>query len=283
MDNKIGVVDVGGGYRGIYAAGVLDHCLDNDIHFDVCIGVSAGSANLASYMAGQARRNRRFYADYGLRPEYMSLRNYLKKRNLLDLDYIYGTLSNSDGESPLDYAAMLRNPAEYLAVTTEAETGHVRYFSKYEMQQDDYRPLCASSCIPTVCRAYHIDGIPYYDGALADPIPIEKAFAMGCEKVVLLLTLPEDTIRTDKTDRKLAAGIRKRYPIAAAQLARRAAVYNECVAKAQEYAAQGKLLIVAPRTTCGVGTLCRDAQAMLDFYQNGYRDGERIAAFLQKS
>lgn len=50
---KIGIVDVGGGLRGIYAAGVLDYCMDQGIRFDVGIGVSAGSANLASYTAGQ--------------------------------------------------------------------------------------------------------------------------------------------------------------------------------------------------------------------------------------
>ena len=49
---KIGVVDVGGGLRGIYAAGVLDYCMDQGVHFDLGIGVSAGSANLASYAAG---------------------------------------------------------------------------------------------------------------------------------------------------------------------------------------------------------------------------------------
>ena len=50
---KIGVVDVGGGFRGVYAAGVMDYCMDHHIQFDVGIGVSAGSANLISYAAGQ--------------------------------------------------------------------------------------------------------------------------------------------------------------------------------------------------------------------------------------
>ena len=49
---KIGVVDVGGGLRGIYAVGVLDYCMEHGIRFDLGIGVSAGSANLASYAAG---------------------------------------------------------------------------------------------------------------------------------------------------------------------------------------------------------------------------------------
>lgn len=53
---KKGVVDVGGGLRGIHAAGVFDYCLDTGIQFDYCIGVSAGSANVASYLAGQKGR-----------------------------------------------------------------------------------------------------------------------------------------------------------------------------------------------------------------------------------
>ena len=123
MSQKIGVVDVGGGYRGIYAAGVLDYCLDHGIHFDLGIGVSAGSANIASYTAGQARRNRQFYSEFGLRKEYASAGNFFRKRSFLDLDYVYGTLSNSDGESPLDYEAIMRNPAEMITVATKAETG----------------------------------------------------------------------------------------------------------------------------------------------------------------
>lgn len=47
---KYGVIDVGGGLRGIYGAGVLDRCLEEDLRFDLCIGVSAGSANMASYL-----------------------------------------------------------------------------------------------------------------------------------------------------------------------------------------------------------------------------------------
>lgn len=31
---KIGVVDVDGGFRGIYAVGILDYCLDKKIKFD---------------------------------------------------------------------------------------------------------------------------------------------------------------------------------------------------------------------------------------------------------
>ena len=48
---KLGVIDVGGGLRGIYAVGIFDYCMDKGIAFDLGIGISAGSANLASYAA----------------------------------------------------------------------------------------------------------------------------------------------------------------------------------------------------------------------------------------
>ena len=276
---RIGVVDVGGGYRGIYAAGVLDYCLDHGIQFDVGVGVSAGSANLISYAAGQARRNRQFYAEYGLRKEYASLRNFITKRSFLDLDYVYSTLSNSDGENPLDYAAAMANPMRFLAVATEAKTGKPWYFGKEDLSQDNYSVLKASCAIPYICHPYPVRGRQYYDGALADPVPIQKAFSYGCQKVVLLLTLPEDQLRTPKKDEKLARRIRKKYPRSAAKLEQRADQYNRGVKLARKYAAQGKLLIVAPDDTCGVGTICRDGQAMLRLYEKGYADGAKIPVF----
>ena len=138
----------------------------------------------------------------------------------------------------------------------------------------------ASSAIPVVCPAQVIGGVPYYDGALGDPVPVEKAFADGCDRVVLLLTKPEGELRRSDTDEKLAKRLEKRYPAAAEGLRRRAERYNRGVALAQDYARQGRLLIVAPDNTCGVRTLSRDRDALLRLYEKGLRDGEKIPAFL---
>lgn len=278
---KTAVVDVGGGLRGIYAAGVLDRCLDEKIYFDVGVGVSAGSANIASYLAGQKGRNYLFYTEYSARKEYMSLRNFLFKKSYIDMDYVYGVLSNDNGENPLDYAAIIANPAQFIVVTANAETGKVKYFDKNDMSQNNYDVIKASCSIPFLCHPYFIDKAPYYDGALGDPIPIEKAFSMGCDKVVLILTKPRDFRRTPDKDRKLAARIRKKYPLAAVQLEQRAERYNAGVDLAKHYEEQGKLLIVAPDDTCGMDTLTRNPKAMKRFYEKGVQDGENIASFLR--
>ncbi len=279
---RIGVVDVGGGLRGIYAVGVLDYCMDQNIRFDLGIGVSAGSANLSSYCAGQRGRNYQFYTEYAFRKQYMSLGNFIFKKSFVDMDYVYGTLSNSDGENPLDYIAIRDNLMEFYVVATEALTGNVKYFDKADIRQDDYSILKASSAIPFVCKPYGVQGLNYFDGALGDPVPVEKAFQLGCDRVVVILTKPEDEIRNSKRDRKLAARIRKRYPAAAEKLCRRAKLYNESVALAKKYAKQGKVLIVAPDNTCGVDTLKRNKESLRQLYEKGYKDGQKIAKYMQE-
>lgn len=279
---KTGIVDVGGGLRGVYAAGIFDYCLDENIRFDLCIGVSAGSANVTSYIAGQKKRNYPFYTEYPFRKEYMSLRNFLFKKSYLDLDYVYGTLSNADGENPLDYPSIIRSPIDFFAVATEAETGNAKYFDKSDLHQDDYSILKASSAIPFVCHPYEVGGIPYYDGALSDTIPIEKAFACGCDKVVLVLTKPKDILRTTGKDGMFADRIQKKYPLSAGRLRNRADQYNRGVALAKEYEARGKALIIAPDDTCGVDTLTKKRDALQKLYEKGYRDAKAIYAFLDK-
>ena len=61
---KSGLVLEGGAMRGLFTAGVIDAFLENDITFDLAIGVSAGAAfgvNLKSEQKGRVLRyNMRF-------------------------------------------------------------------------------------------------------------------------------------------------------------------------------------------------------------------------------
>ncbi len=278
---KVGVIDVGGGFRGIYATGVLDYCQDNGIEFDVALAISAGSANLASFLSRQRGRNYTFYTKYAFRKEYASLRNFIFKKSYIDMEYVFGTLCKHDGEDPLDYPTLRDNPTEFIVIATDAETGEAVYFDKSDLTQDSYDPLKASSSIPFVNKPYVIDGKPYYDGALGDPVPVAKAFSLGCDLVVLILTKPENKPREQGNDPKIAKRIQKRYPKAAEQLILRAQHYNEGVALAREYAEQGKLLIVSPDDTFGVDTLHKDRDALDKLYAKGLSDGRKIEEFLR--
>lgn len=277
---KTGVIDVGGGLRGIYAAGIFDFCMDNHIKFDLGIGVSAGSANIASYAAGQRGRNYKFYTDYAFRKQYMSFRNFIFKKSYIDMDYVYGTLCRRSGENPLDYNSIISNNMELYVVATEAVTGKTKYFDKTDMKQDDYNILKASCAIPLLCRPYSVNGISYFDGALGDPVPIKKAFSLGCEKVVVILTKPENIKLSNRYEKKLAYLIHSKYPVVSKQLCSKAKRYNESISYAKELSEEGKVLIISPNDTCGVDTLKKTKKSLSRLYSKGYNDAKKILHFL---
>lgn len=280
---KTGVIDVGGGLRGVYAAGVLDTCLEDNVMFDFGIGISAGSANLCSYAAGQAGRNYQFFTEYSMRRAYMGVEPLMSKHSLIDLDYIYSTLSNSDGENPLDFQAMNANSMDLRILATQADTGQGRYFDKGDIHQNDYDVLKASCAIPVVCGPYEVGGIPYFDGALADPVPVAEAIRQGCDRVVLILTKPLIPLGKSRGDEAIARAMQRQYPLAAGQLRQRVKRYNEGVALARQYEARGKAIIIAPDDTCGVDTLTRNPPAMRHLYEKGRQDGKRIKTFLDRA
>lgn len=279
---KIGVIDVGGGTRGSYGAGVFDYCMNNHITFNYGIGVSAGAANLSSLWGGQQGRNYKFYTEYYKRKSYMSFHNLLKTGSYIGLEYIYGDLSDSWGEYPLNYEKMMQYPAPMYIVCTDGLTGQPRYFSKEEMSQDCYDPIKASCCVPVINKPWMIDDTPYYDGGISDPVPLKKAFADGCDKLVLVLTRPKEYRRIPKNDGIFADMLEKTYPGASDAMRTRSYVYNACVDEAEALEKQGKVLIIAPDDIGEMKTLTKDDQAIKNLYVKGYLDAAKISEFVKK-
>ena len=278
----IGIVDVGGGLRGIFGAGVLDYCMEEGIRFDYCIGVSAGSANVTSYAAHQPGRNYHYYIEYSFRKAYMSFENFVKKGSYLDLDYIYSTLYNADGENPLDYPALKASGLPIRIVATSAIKGEAVYFTQDMLKQDSYHVIKASCSLPIVNRPYVIDGVPYYDGGLSDPIPFQKAFQDGCDRVIVILTKPIDFYRDDRLERFLSRFIQKRYPGAAALLSRRNALYREELKQLQQFVQLSKAMIVAPKSIYEMGTLTKDKKILHQLYEDAREAAKAIPAFVDR-
>ena len=275
-----GVIDVGGGNRGAFGAGVLDYCLDHGIVFDYCIGVSAGSANCASYIAGQRGRNLRFYTKYNISREAVSIRNGLRNHSMLNLDYIFRTVSDEDGEDPLNYEAFARSGQICKIVKTDAQTGNPVFFDKQDVRKNDYGVLSASCNLPVVNRAYIFRGREYYDGGLSDPIPVRYAFDDGCDKVVAILTLPKDYFRSSQDDKR-AARLLRAYPKIRERIINRASLYNRELEELLRLEKQGKVLIIAPHAKADMDTLGKNKAVIESLYREGYQSAEKILDFLK--
>ncbi|MGI6737049.1 MAG: patatin-like phospholipase family protein [Anaerovoracaceae bacterium] len=280
--NKIGLIVEGGGMKCAYSAGVLDAFLDHGLQFPYCIGVSAGSANMLSYVAGQRGRARRFYVDHIDRPGYFGVRSLLRRNGgLFGLRYIYGTLSNSDGEDPLDFAAIRANPAEAVVVATDAVTGMPAYFPKARLRQDDYREVMASSAIPMVCRPVRIGRRLFFDGGISDAIPIAHALDNGCDKVVVLLSKPRSYMRPPQKHRALYHRVLHRYPGAVNAIDRRHLMYNDQLHQLYTMERERRAFVFTPSRKLKMDTYAMNKEANQQLYELGVADAERRMEELQ--
>lgn len=283
---KYGLVVEGGGMKCAYSAGILDRFLDEGVTFDYCIGVSAGSANVASYLAGQRGRNLRFYTDHIGEPGYFGAKSYLTTGDLFGLHYIYGTLTNSDGADPLDFPAIVRNPAAYCVVATDARTGKAVYFDKSELVQDDYRHIMASCAMPAVCRPVRIDGVPYYDGGVADAIPVRHAVREGCTRLVVILSKPRGFVKKPEGHRPAYTVLCRRYPQIVRALNRRHRMYRRCQEDLQKLEEKGRALVFAPDDSLKMSTYSMDPGIERQLYDMGVRDFDAMREqlkFFQKN
>jgi len=280
----LGIIDVGGGLRGSYTAGIYDFLLDRGVQpFGYCLGVSAGSANLITYLAGQRGRNLRFYTDYAFRKEYMSLKHMARTGSYIDLDYIYTTLSGPGGEDPVDMDTFRASPARYEAVVTDAVTGEAVYYDRSELEDGCFDVIKASCAVPGACKPYPVKGVPGFDGGVADPVPYKHALDMGCDRLVVLLTRPADYRRPPLGHQRTFARLLRDWPNAYAALLGRAERYNRDVDAVMELEKAGRALLVAPADTAGMSTLKRDRIAVKRLYEMGYAAGPRVLAFAERA
>lgn len=281
---KTGLVVEGGGMKCAYTAAILDGFMDDDITFDYCIGVSAGAACVASFLGRQKDRNRRYFVEHVTDPRYIGVKSFLQTGSLFGLEYIYGDMTASTGKDPLDYPTFASNPAEFRAVATDALTGKPVYFTKKDVAQDDYRVFMATCAIPVASKPIDVKGKLYYDGGVSDSIPIDKAFADGCERLVVILCRPLDTIRSPQKHQALMKLLLHKYPQVAARICDRHNAYNEKLKQLKELEAEGKLIVIAPKEQLPVTTYTKDPKVLQGLYDTGVEEyaqyRERVKNYL---
>ena len=270
----VGIVDVGGGMRCVYSAGVYDCFIDNNIVFPVCVGVSAGSANLISYSCAQRGRTYEFYTKYALRPQFMSMENLRKTGSFIGLDYIYSDLCNTGGEYPLDYEHFVSSGVKLFVGATRACDGEAHFFTNSDIKKDDYNVLKASCCIPAVCKAYKLGSVEYYDGGIASPIPFQKAFDEGCDKVVVVLTKPRENYLVPFGKKVLTNVLLRRTPCMINQIQSLHIRCKKLLEEMDRLEKEGKLLVIEPNECFGVDTLTRNSPNLGALYDEGYEDAK---------
>ena len=279
---KTGLVLEGGGMRGLFTAGVLDCLTDERITFDYCIGVSAGACNAVSFLSGQRGRNKRINLTYALDKRYVSVSNLLKTKSMFGMDFIFRQIP--EVLDPFDYEALEASPTQLIVGVTDAQTGQPFYFDKAAIDHDS-TVLRASSSIPVFSPPVSFRGGVYLDGGTTDPIPVEKALADGCGRVVVVLTRERGYQKPPEGYRGIYKRMLKKYPAMITALDRRHEIYNRTLSRLDVLERSGAALVIAPPEKVTLSRFEKDPVKLEQLYDQGYQEAKRlsgqIAAFLR--
>ena len=273
---KLGMVLEGGAFRTIFSTGVCDAFIKADIYPDYFVGVSAGIAYGVSYLSRQYGRNLDILEKYANDKRYMGVRNLINPRNrsYFGIKFTYDTIPNE--LIPFDYKAFAEYQGVAEGVVTNLETGLAEYHVVAPKDRE-FLILQASCALPLLFPIYDIGGNPCLDGGVADPIPYERAFEVGCDRVIVILTRERSYVRGHEKAEKLVDLTYRKYPKFLDAMHRRAENYNKSRERLLELEREGKVMIFAPHDTTGFSRTERDIAKVHDLWQDGLTQAtERI-------
>lgn len=267
---KLGMVCEGGANRTIFSCGVQDLFLEENLMPDYFIGVSAGIAYGVSYLSGQQGRNLRVMEEYMADKRYMGMRHLLNRREraYYNTKFVFDEIPNK--LIPFDYYAFDQYSGTVEAAVTNIHTGEAEYLEVPRGR--DMRDILVASCsLPVLFQPVKIGGHYYLDGGIADSIPYKHAFEAGCDKLIVVLTRERDYIKTKEKAISFTNRLYKKYPKIVEALNLRAERYNESMKQLKELENAGKVFVIAPETTFGVGRTETDTVKLRRLYDEGYR------------
>ena len=188
LPRRTGVVLEGGGFRGLYTAGVLDVWMEHGVTADGTVGVSAGAAFGYNFKSRQVGRVLRYNTAYAADPRYASLRNWLRTGDLYSRDFAYGEVPLV--LDPVDTETFRSWPMRFTAVATDINTGEAVYHDLEHGDASDIEWIRASASIPVLSRPVKLDGRALLDGGAADSIPVAWMRGQGYQKIAVVLTQP---------------------------------------------------------------------------------------------
>ena len=272
MENKkTALIVEGGGQRGVFSFGITDTFINRNYDpFDIYMGVSNGVAVLCWYLIRETDNNleKMLYAAKG---NYLSYKNIFIGKDIIKFHQMY-----EDGEKMFKPSMeKIKNNLkgkDYIAVVTDAIEANAEYYS---FGDGEWMPkMIASGTLPILVRTPSlIDGRRKFDGGVADPLPVEKAYEMGAKKIIVIRTYEKKFRRKLKIENYIGALLSREYP----KLRKALLVHDKTYNRALDF-------INNPPSDCEIVQLCppeklkskRDSKN-IEALKADYKLGKKVA------
>nr|WP_314656603.1 patatin family protein [uncultured Fusobacterium sp.] len=267
---KVGLVLEGGGMRALFTAGVLDALLDvKELDIDGIVGVSAGALFGVNYVSGQKERAIRYNKKYARDKRYMGLYSWITTGNAVNEEFAFYEIPFK--LDVFNQEKFKQSKIDFYVVMTNVESGKPEYvLIKDVFKQMEY--LRATSALPFASKIIEINGKKYLDGGISDSIPIDYCESLGYDKIILVLTRPENTHKEDKLN-FLYKLVYRKYPNLVERLINMGKDYEIVLKKIKDLENENKIFVIRPPKVLKIGRLEKNEDKIQNVYDIGLNTG----------
>ena len=266
---KIGLVLEGGGMRTLFTAGVLDAFLDKNIEVNGVVGVSAGALFGVNYVSKQKERSVRYNKKYANEKGYMGLYSWITTGNAVNKDFAFYKIPFKLDK--FDEEEFEKAKVDFYIVMTNIESGKPEYvLIKDVFKQMEY--LRATSALPFASKIIEINNKKYLDGGISDSIPIDFCESLGYDKIIVVLTRPENVHKEDKLN-FLYKLVYRKYPNLVERLINMGKDYEVVLKKIKDLENKDKIFVIRPPEILKIGRLEKNKDKIQKVYDIGLNTG----------
>ena len=266
---KIGLVLEGGGMRTLFTAGVLDAFLDKNIEVNGVVGVSAGALFGVNYVSKQKERSVRYNKKYANEKGYMGLYSWITTGNAVNKDFAFYKIPFKLDK--FDEEEFEKAKVDFYIVMTNIESGKPEYvLIKDVFKQMEY--LRATSALPFASKIIEINNKKYLDGGISDSIPIDFCETLGYDKIIVVLTRPENVCKEDKLN-FLYKLVYRKYPNLVERLINMGKDYEVVLKKIKDLENKDKIFVIRPPEILKIGRLEKNKDKIQKVYDIGLNTG----------
>lgn len=194
----------GGGSRSAYSAGMAMAVDELGLlpAFDAVYGTSGGALNAAWLVSGEGRR---WLPSWGwddvLAERVVLPRRVLRGGVAVDTRHLVERVYSA--VTPMDFAAILANPITLHPLAVDAHTRRAADLAPHIVDEETLRSaLRATTALPLLAGPpVRLGGREWFDGGLAEKVPLATPIAQGATHVMMLRTVCNEPRKSSRAEK----------------------------------------------------------------------------------
>ena len=282
---KTAIVLEGGGLRGAYTAGVCAWFIENNIEFDIHIGISSGAMHAFSMAMKDVKLLHDSSVDYSVDPNNVGIRAFLREGTPVGYNYMFDTILTKELNMTADRLRSIKPLVEFGVYRLSIQK--TEWFNQHDID-DKIKLLQAACTLPIAGRNVKVDAEWFMDGGVTTMIPVERALEHNVDKMIVVTTKPGNFVRKDngKVTQFLLDVLYNKYKTLLQDFRKRKDVYNYEMDLVRKLEKEGKIVHLQPSRDFGAKRFSATLEQVQNMFDLGKSDCETkkeyIINFLQK-